>query len=231
MQTIEALTAAAVALLQQASPESVRRVLRALLDEEFSILPAEVRAPAPCSTAKLNGVDGPSAGAMHAVPGAKRAKRRRQAKRPAKQSASADPAWEQLRSELRTEMAERRLDYGAIATAIGMTEATTRLGICRSHPPSPAMMEKLRAWLAASAVASNLRFPGEVPAMAPLPEVLDVGSGDGRICCWEEALSGGRMLRCDHPVLGGRPWCQSHCRRFHAGKLRRGWSTLVDRLT
>jgi hypothetical protein len=150
---MEALTAAVVALLQDASPACVRRVLRTLLDEE-PVAPA-VQAVALESAAAAIAMK-PN-GAAHPV------RRPGRSKRPGPRTVKppvADPAWEQLRSELRAAMGERHAGYAAIAAAIGMSELTVRLGICRTQSPGKAMMAKLRAWLAAPAVAGASPFPG-----------------------------------------------------------------------
>jgi hypothetical protein len=162
METIEGtLTAAAVALLQQAPPAMVRRVLRELLSyEDTSALPVNAGNGAAernhSSGAKPSAKDGSVIDAPRAL--AKRparAKSDSKVRRKQRSNLPVDPAWEQLRSELRAAMTERDATYAAVAAAIGMSELTVRLGICRTQSPGASMMNKLRTWLAAPAVAAD----------------------------------------------------------------------------
>ena len=63
-----------------------------------------------------------------------------------------------------------------------------------------------------------------------LPKLANVTPVNQKLCCWEEARRSGRVLRCDQPVLQDRPWCFDHLQRFRAGKMRRGWSRLVEHI-
>jgi hypothetical protein len=99
MQTNEALTAAAVALLHEASPDIVRRVLRELLDSD--------RAPARPAAEPAHGVSNGLSASTPRVSaktqaGTRRLSKRKHLRRQVAQPA--DPAWAQLRAELRAAM-------------------------------------------------------------------------------------------------------------------------------
>jgi hypothetical protein len=163
------LTTAAVALLQEASPEIVRRVLRELLS-------ADAPTPAPnvspdagvagnlnkartVSTAMQPDVSGSPSAPLAASRTARPAKHRR-AKRAAKATAKvADPEWSDLKSRILAAMTERGMKYADLGAAIGMTEATVRNGVARTRAPGPSMVAKLSAWLTAPAVAAAATFP------------------------------------------------------------------------
>jgi hypothetical protein len=56
-----------------------------------------------------------------------------------------------------------------------------------------------------------------------LSGLAETAAASNKVCCWEEAHGGGRILRCYRLAVDDRPWCSEHCQRFYAGKLRRYW--------
>jgi hypothetical protein len=135
----DALAGAARLLLAEASPATVRQVLRLLLDD------------VPARSNKMldgNAKARPSAAAVfrnsEQLP-----RRKRKAARPA------DPAWEALRQQVRTAMLDRSLDFAGLGAALSRTAATTECMVSSRRAPGSATQAALRAWLTeAPAVAS-----------------------------------------------------------------------------
>jgi hypothetical protein len=126
----DALADAARLLIAEASPETVRAVLRLLLDDAAPAPAADTRAQA-AQPAQRNG---PAAAPRRVKP--------------------ADPEWLALKARIRAVMTERGADHAALGAAIGHAANTVRLAINRTSPPSEGMRAKLAAWLEASEVAT-----------------------------------------------------------------------------
>jgi hypothetical protein len=124
-----ALHDAARLLIAEASPETVRAVLRMLLDDVAPVLDVSAQT---AQAAPRNG-------------------RHPAAPRLAK---PADREWQTLKARLRAVMTERGADHAAIGEAIGHAANTVRLAINRTTPPSAGMRAKLTAWLEAPEVAA-----------------------------------------------------------------------------
>jgi hypothetical protein len=135
------LRAAASALLEAAPETTVLTILRLLID---SVAPAPARAR----------VDPPLPPADRPAP----AKRQPAAATPS----APDPAWETLRSAVKTAMTERGASYAAIADMVGRSEIGMRITIGSRKPPKLIIRARLQAWLEqaeqAPAVAAPLLF-------------------------------------------------------------------------
>jgi lambda repressor-like predicted transcriptional regulator len=119
---------AARLLIAEASPETVRVVLRLLLD---NVAPAPAPRPVrPLSTAP------PRLGRKHAA-------------RHAPTSAT-DPDWETLRQQVRAAMTGQGVDFADLAIATGCSASTMRVSLSRRQPASKRLIAALRAWLAAN---------------------------------------------------------------------------------
>jgi hypothetical protein len=204
-----ALHDAARLLIAEASPTTVRAVLRMLLDD-VATPPAAVTARP--TTARSNA----------SLPG---------------QALPTDPEWLALKARLRAAMAEREADYAAIGAAIGQATNTVRLAISRSVPPSEALRAKLAGWLEASEVAAaplpscggrgsnGAAAPPDPTPRAPAPSESALQAG----CCWEERLGASGLSCCGAPVAAGKSWCAVHARLHALGKQLAGRTAFVQR--
>jgi hypothetical protein len=128
MSTSSPLHDAARLLIAEASPETVRIVLRLLLD---NVAPATLPArPPPLSSVSLR-------------PGRQKAARRTPAN-------GVDADWEELRQRIRAAMTGQSLDYADLAAAAGCSVNTMRVTLSRRQPASRRLVSALRAWLAAN---------------------------------------------------------------------------------
>jgi hypothetical protein len=137
----DALADAARLLLAEASPTTVRAVLRMLVDD---VLPAAARPPL--------------AVARPAVPRARQAPRAcprgvNPSPRPKPASQTPDAEWEALRSQVRDAMREQGIDFPTLGTALGVAPSSARVAIYRKQAPSRPLAAKLQAWLAANSAA------------------------------------------------------------------------------
>ena len=136
-----ALHDAAHLLIAEASPETVRIVLRLLLDNVTpAAVPGSVRPPPSLTPPR---------------PGRQKAARRAPAN-------GMDSQWESLRQQVRAGMTGQSLDYADLAAAVGCSASTMRVTLGRRQPASRRLIAALRAWLA----ANGERAPGvAVPAI------------------------------------------------------------------
>jgi hypothetical protein len=131
----DALADAARLLIAEAAPETVRRVLRMLLDDVAPAATPPVRPPPPPRPPT------PPPAAQSAAP---RTKRAAPATRPP------DAAWEALRTQIRAAMREQTIDFADLGAALGVAPANARVAIYRKQPPSRPLAAKLKAWLEAN---------------------------------------------------------------------------------
>ena len=134
-----ALHDAAHLLIAEASPETVRIVLRLLLD---NVMPAVVpaRPPPPSLTSPR--------------PGRQKAVRRAPAN-------GVDAGWETLRQQVRAAMTGQGATYADLAVATGCSAGTVKVSLHRHQPASKRLIAALRAWLA----ANGERAPEVVPTI------------------------------------------------------------------
>jgi hypothetical protein len=121
---------AARLLIAEASPETVRIVLRLLLD---NVAPAA--APRPARPPPLSPAS--------ARPGRKHAARRAPTN-------AMDPDWEELRQQVRGAMTEQGATYADLAAAVDCSAGTVRVSLYRHQPASQRLINGFRAWLAAN---------------------------------------------------------------------------------
>jgi hypothetical protein len=124
-----ALHDAARLLIAEASPETVRIVLRLLLD---NVAPA----PTPKPVRPL-------------LPASARPGRKHAARRGAR-ATGVDADWEALRQQVRAAMTGQSLDYADLAAAVGCSANTMRVSLHRRQPASRRLIAGFRAWLAAN---------------------------------------------------------------------------------
>jgi hypothetical protein len=140
----DALADAARLLIAEASPTTVRAVLRMLLDE-----PAPAKAgvaPAASAAATSPTVRSPPLSPTAARTGRKHAARRTSAN-------GADPDWDDLRQQVRAAMREQGIDFTTLGTALGVAPSSARVAIYRKQAPSRPLAAKLQAWLADTSAA------------------------------------------------------------------------------
>ena len=135
-----ALYDAARLLIAEASPETVRIVLRLLLDNVTpAAVPGSVRPPPSLTPPR---------------PGRQKAVRRAPAN-------GVDAGWETLRQQVRAAMTGQGADFANLAVATGCSAATMRVSLGRRQPASKRLIAALRAWLA----ANGERAPEVVPTI------------------------------------------------------------------
>jgi hypothetical protein len=135
-----ALYDAARLLIAEASPETVRIVLRLLLDNVTPATLPDRPPPPPLLTPPR--------------PGRQKASRRARVN-------GSDPEWEALRRQVRAAMTGQGADFANLAVATGCSAATMRVSLGRRQPASKRLVAALRAWLA----ANGERAPEVVPTI------------------------------------------------------------------
>ena len=131
---------AARLLIAEASPETVRIVLRLLLDNVTpAAVPGSVRPPPSLTPPR---------------PGRQKAVRRAPAN-------GVDAGWETLRRQVRAAMTGQGATYADLAVATGCAAGTVKVSLHRHQPASKRLIAALRAWLA----ANGERAPEVVPTI------------------------------------------------------------------
>ena len=128
----DALTDAARLLIAEASPATVRAVLKLLIDDLAPAPPTPVRAvqaptPSPARPARKRAV-------RHVPP-----------------ANGVDAAWEQLRREAREVMRTRGVSYAVLGAALGLSATSAKINLSRRRQPSARVLAALQAWLGQSA--------------------------------------------------------------------------------
>jgi hypothetical protein len=123
------LHAAARLLIAEASPETVRAVLKMLLDASAAASSPTVR-PLPLPPAFLR-------------PGRQKAARQASAS-----GVNAD--WEALRQQVRAAMTGQGATYADLAAAVDCSAGTVKMSLHRHQPASKRLIARFRAWLAAN---------------------------------------------------------------------------------
>ena len=142
---IEALRAAAVALVNAAPEPVVRQLILRLLAEDTESMPAPASrtlppasprssAPRPAPTKALNGT--------HLL-------------------APADQEWESLRQAAKDLRRQRGLSYEQLGNEIGYTERTITAALQARKPPHPGTRARITAWVAAASAADCTPAPEE----------------------------------------------------------------------
>jgi hypothetical protein len=118
---------AARLLIAEASPETVRAVLKMLLDAPAAASSTAVRPSLPSLIAAHSG-----------------------RQRTARRTSAADADWEAVRQRVRSVMTERGATHVDLAAAVGCSASTMRVSLHRRQPASRRLIAALRAWLAAN---------------------------------------------------------------------------------
>jgi hypothetical protein len=130
-------------LIDEASPETIRAVLRMLLDDVAP--PAAI----PPTVRPL-----PTASHLAAL---------RRTQRAATTSQTPNAEWEALRQQVRTTRLERGMNYADLAAALGCKKTSLEVNLQRRQPASQPLIAALRAWLE----APTEQVPEVTPPIAP----------------------------------------------------------------
>jgi hypothetical protein len=135
---------AAAALISVAPEATVLTVLKLLVDAVTPPPARTLEAPAPPAARPSPPRRAPTA-----------------TTRPAAAAAAADPAWEELRRQVKTAMAERDVGCAGVAAAIGRSEIAVRISLGSRKPPRPIVQTRLQEWLqvAPAVAAATVPFP------------------------------------------------------------------------
>lgn len=169
---MDPLTEAARTLIGEASPTTVRAVLKLLLNDDAAPAPAlpiaDAPALAPSRTAAATAARAEQRAAARTVPTPEPetppVARKRAATPGGRIQHPPDAAWDALRHGVVATMRERNVDFAGLAAAIGRSAGTVSSALRQRQPPHEALQALLRTWLhetpTARAVAAPATFPG-----------------------------------------------------------------------